>query len=579
MSSDIKYKLLIVNSDYTKFKLEPIDISSIEKVETIEFIDNPLLAKTFFHNDIVRYNKHNNTLELLERIPTIITGELEIHSKYILKSNTNSPSYIFKPLERHYPKFTISFGQKSKYNKNIMIRIHNLVWPSNQTLPLAQVYDVIGQVDKLDTLLDSLIYSKLLMPRYNKANKKTLQDSFERLILEEKSKRKQIDNPIISIDPPGCRDIDDAFSFKETAEHFILQIHIADVYSVLDGLDYDPFISDSIISSTIYLPNGKNYPMLPEILSSNLCSLLEKQDRLMLTLEIECHKFTGKCNYKFYPSIGKVYRNYNYNNSPKDHVEIYSLLETIYYYFTKQKFNILDSHSMIECLMLTYNYVFGLYGIDNKNTIYRVQDKSNQEHKTTIYNTIEDKILTKFLSTISSKSAYYSFSSELHSSLNLTGYTHMSSPIRRLVDLIGQEVYYTGSSNMINRDPNILDIVNRQSKLIKQLERDMNKIALAHMAYNSNNPNNKYITTCYLYKVDIDRNRKYLYFPKENISIVDSIVHNSILATSNIYIEDNCLVINSDVLNYIVHINKLISINIYGSPNIYDIDSSIIISF
>jgi exoribonuclease R len=224
--------------------------------------------------------------------------------------------------------------------------------------------------------------------------------------------------------------------------------------------------------------------------------------------------------------------------------------------------------------MLTYNYVFGLYGRDNKNTIYRVQDKSNQEHKT---NTIEDKILIKFLSTISSKSAYYSFSSELHSSLNLTGYTHMSSPIRRLVDLIGQEVYYTGSSNIISRNPNILDIVNRQSKLIKQLERDMNKIALAHMAY-YNNEQNKYISYCYLYRVDIDRNRKYLYFPKENISIVDHIIHPSVLKSTYINVENNILIITSDIVNSQFPINKLTEVIVYGSPDIFNIDSSIIIS-
>jgi exoribonuclease R len=223
--------------------------------------------------------------------------------------------------------------------------------------------------------------------------------------------------------------------------------------------------------------------------------------------------------------------------------------------------------------MLTYNYIFGQI---NKNlAIYRIQDRVDQQQTTGINNI--DSTLTRFLQVISSKSAIYSFKQSIHSSLNLTGYTHMTSPIRRLVDLIGQEIYYTGSSLFISKNPNILDSINLQSKAIKYLERDINKLKLAHMVYTS--ANNKYITHCYVYKVDIDKNKKYIYFPRENISIVDTIINSSLIETTDIFIENSYLIINNDAINQTIKLNSLLEVYLYGNPNLFNIDKSLLISF
>ena len=561
MSNQPIYKLSIISSDYTKFKLESTDIS-------FEFTNKSDMAKTFFHNDLVTYCPTTNSLGLISRKPTILTGELEIYSKYILKSTTNSPCYIFRPIDSHYPKFMVTFGQKAKYSKNITVRVEDIKWDSNNTLPSATIISVIGQIDNLDCLLDTLVYSRDLMPTYTKCNKKTISDSFQKLIESEKSNREKLELPIVSIDPEGCRDIDDAFSYRETPDSFTIQIHIADVYTVLSKLDYyQPF---PVQTSTIYLPNGKNYPMCPELFSSNLCSLLEKQVRLMLTAEVTYNKHSGQIAYRIFPSIGKITRNYSYDNCPKDYVEIYGFLEKIYSYFTKQRFHITDSHNMIECIMLTYNYIFG---IDNRpHTIYRIQEKSEKSIVDSL-----DTTLYKFLSTIQSKSAIYSFKNDNHSSLNIYGYTHMSSPIRRLVDLIGQEVYYTGKSIIIDNNSAILDYINKQSKLIKYLDRDMNKIKLSYMAYN--NKHNKYITNCYVYKVDIDKNKKYIYFPNENISIVDRIIHTSLLNSTNIAVEDGYLNVYNDAINQKIKLNSLLEVYVYGTPDLFNIDESLLISF
>jgi len=87
---------------------------------------------------------------------------------------------------------------------------------------------------------------------------------------------------IITIDPKGARDYDDAISLrrlKETDEgEWELGIHIADVSAfVSEGSLLDEEARKR--GTSVYLP-GSVIPMLPEILSNGLCSLQEGQPRL-----------------------------------------------------------------------------------------------------------------------------------------------------------------------------------------------------------------------------------------------------------------------------------------------------------
>lgn len=84
---------------------------------------------------------------------------------------------------------------------------------------------------------------------------------------------------ICSVDPPGCTDIDDALHYKdidkETCE---VGVHIADVsYYVKPDTPLDREAANR--GTTVYL-SDRRIDMIPELLSSNLCSLIEHQDRL-----------------------------------------------------------------------------------------------------------------------------------------------------------------------------------------------------------------------------------------------------------------------------------------------------------
>ncbi len=85
-----------------------------------------------------------------------------------------------------------------------------------------------------------------------------------------------------TIDPSDAKDFDDALSFKEIAnDEYEIGIHIADVsHYVKIGSELDREARER--GTSVYLVD-RTIPMLPEILSNDLCSLVPNKDRLTMS--------------------------------------------------------------------------------------------------------------------------------------------------------------------------------------------------------------------------------------------------------------------------------------------------------
>jgi DIS3-like exonuclease 2 len=97
---------------------------------------------------------------------------------------------------------------------------------------------------------------------------------------EEVAKRRDLrGHRIFSIDPATAKDLDDALHVTQLLDGRIeLGVHIADVsYYVKPGNALD--LEASLRATTVYLVQ-KSLPMLPRLLSENLCSLNPNEDRL-----------------------------------------------------------------------------------------------------------------------------------------------------------------------------------------------------------------------------------------------------------------------------------------------------------
>jgi ribonuclease R len=97
------------------------------------------------------------------------------------------------------------------------------------------------------------------------------------------------DSLIVTIDPPDAQDYDDAISLTQTRKGlWELGVHIADVsYFVPRGSSLDCGARKR--GNTVYLP-GRTLPMLPEILSTGLCSLQPDQIRYTKSVFLTYHK-------------------------------------------------------------------------------------------------------------------------------------------------------------------------------------------------------------------------------------------------------------------------------------------------
>ena len=83
---------------------------------------------------------------------------------------------------------------------------------------------------------------------------------------------------ICSVDPPGCTDIDDALHCIDLPNgNYEVGVHIADVSHVIrPGMALDKEAANR--GKTVYLID-KRIDMVPELLSSNLCSLRGGEER------------------------------------------------------------------------------------------------------------------------------------------------------------------------------------------------------------------------------------------------------------------------------------------------------------
>jgi ribonuclease R len=92
--------------------------------------------------------------------------------------------------------------------------------------------------------------------------------------------------PIVTIDGETARDFDDAVLVTERPDGgYELQVHIADVSEyVRAGTDLD--LEARLRGTSVYFPD-RAIPMLPQELSTNICSLRPGEDRLVLSCIIQ----------------------------------------------------------------------------------------------------------------------------------------------------------------------------------------------------------------------------------------------------------------------------------------------------
>jgi len=119
---------------------------------------------------------------------------------------------------------------------------------------------------------------------------------------------------IFTIDPEDAKDYDDAVSLRVLNNgNYQLGVHIADVsYFVPEESETDKEALNRGLS--IYLVD-RVIPMLPEKLSTNLCSLQPNKPKLTISCLMELNKKGERIKYRIEPSIIENKRRFNYEEA------------------------------------------------------------------------------------------------------------------------------------------------------------------------------------------------------------------------------------------------------------------------
>jgi VacB/RNase II family 3'-5' exoribonuclease len=166
-------------------------------------------------------------------------------------------------------------------------------WPPTQIKgPTTELLKVLGRKNdysgaELDALLE--FYGLNSTPYPSSIDASSFSDKIPVNLKSENRIDLTDSYQIFTIDPVNAKDLDDAISIKVVHEnHYELGIHVADPSHYVDK-DSPLDIQARINATTIYFPN-KTYPMLPTILSNELCSLVPGSKKRAFSLFVDVEK-------------------------------------------------------------------------------------------------------------------------------------------------------------------------------------------------------------------------------------------------------------------------------------------------
>ena len=476
------YKIQIHDRQYSSW-----DIYNSTTLEKVDIDVNPMTEK-LMNNDIFTFDSSkveitHSILQNTERIQGVLVLVGKMYGKI------SKDKYLFRciPDDKRLPEFLIPYKikihfKKKKCNKYILFKF--LHWKEKH--PRGTIIQILGDVTNLNSFYEYQLYCKSLYASIQEFTKKTMNvlrlkssDYYIQTILKKYKLENRQDWNIYSIDPNGSRDFDDAFSIYERGENILLSIYISNVTIWLDTLNLWDSFSERI--ATIYLPDRKR-PMLPTILSDALCSLQEKNIRFAFTLDLWIDMSGKIIKTNFLNTSINLKKNYIYHEM--DEKQEYKLLfETVAKMNTiegqEYMVSLKDSHDIIAYLMIMMNFFSGKELTKHKSGIFR-SIKIGDVPKTPSH---LPKTVQKFLKGWNSSGGkYVPYGGYcVHDLLKLDAYIHITSPIRRLIDLLnitnlqsklGLFKHNHKSEQFMTKWNNRLDYINKTMRSIRKVQND-----------------------------------------------------------------------------------------------------------
>jgi ribonuclease R len=316
--------------------------------------------------DIVIYEENLNCaldkdiveVEIIYKSRDAVKGRVikvvERHKNEFVGTINESPfGFVFNPDDwRFYKNVDLPVVPKeAKLGEKVLVRLET--WTNPNLNPRGSILKIIGKKGEHETEIQSIMLERGIVYDFDREveeEAETIAREFEKTISSKESVsdlgRRDFRNIItFTIDPVDAKDFDDALSYREIDKDTIeVGIHIADVsHFVRPGSHLDREARKR--SFSVYLVD-RTIPMLPEILSNNLCSLNPNVDRFAFGAVFEIKKDTGEVKKRWF---GKTLIN---SDKRFSYEEAQKVLD--------------DNHGQFLTELIHLNRIANIYRVENK---------------------------------------------------------------------------------------------------------------------------------------------------------------------------------------------------------------------
>ena len=481
----IKLKLYINDRSYTKWSFTDNETNKDVPVDfctALQYID-PTVQKLFckdvielsFDSCMPRIDFIHSHVKTYEYIAGVLI--LDGNKTFGRTENKKRLLYRCIPDDHRLPVFLVPYDIKIGFskvfkNKYVIFRFDN--WSGKH--PRGTLIETIGDVDNLEAFYEYQLYCKNLhvpitdftnntrSSLNKKSNDEFVQHIFQTSQYKIEDRRSKY---IFTIDPPHSLDYDDGFGIERTRvaekECWRVSVYIANVFVWLETLGLWNSFSKRV--ATIYLPDRRR-PMLPTVLSDTLCSLQQCQPRFALAMDVlidDNGALISDQPITYKNVLIQVAKNYAYEDpkmltndkSYRDLFEVSCLMDD----------SIRNSHDIVAHWMVQTNTFTGILLAQQRIGIFRSAAYLNTDIDVTMKREdlcgLNDETVRVIKSWNNTIGQYVPFNDEIdfHHTLiknsvaknnsvvfNKVGekvastnmYIHITSPIRRLVDLLNQ---------------------------------------------------------------------------------------------------------------------------------------------
>lgn len=245
-----------------------------EREDSIEI--QPQYVNRAFHGDIVevtltgekiRNREQGKVVKIIKRAKMEFVGVVE---------KKEGKTYIIPDDKRLYVDIFLPADSVAPVGDKVLVRI--IDWDNLQ----GEIIKIIGKKGENNTEMESIVLEKgfrIEFPTQAEEEAEKIKKEYKNHFETEIKNRRDLRSVItMTIDPADAKDFDDAISFNPLGNNkYEIGIHIADVSYFVTPESYLDRESEKR-GLSVYLVD-RTIPMLPEVLSNDLCSLNPDEDK------------------------------------------------------------------------------------------------------------------------------------------------------------------------------------------------------------------------------------------------------------------------------------------------------------